>query len=509
MRGIMIQGTSSDAGKSFLVTGLCRLLADRGVRVCPFKSQNMSNNSCVTWDGLEVSRAQAVQAEAARLRPESFMNPILLKPRRDTCSEIILDGKVFEAPADRDYYRTFTMTHGLPAVRRALRHIAEHFDAVVIEGAGSPAEVNLNETEIVNMRVAREADVPVLLVTDVDRGGSLASIVGTLELLGSDRDRVKGVIFNKFRGDPALFAPAVEWLEARTGVRVAGVMPWVKGVSIAGEDSLSLRWGRTSRGASLSIGVVRFPGISNFTDLDPFEHEPDVELVGLDDETPPKLLRSLDAVILPGSKNSMRDMSWLRETGLAEALEGFADGDGFVFGLCGGYQMLGRRLEDPHLRENSELCGIDGLGLLPAVTVFGAKVKTTAHVSGALNPCWAEEPIPVEGYEIHFGQMTSDNGAACVPPFLPLFLMEEGRTEGLASPGLKIAGTYLHGVFENDRFRGLWLNSLRRARGLAEQPTADTAARKEQAYDALAAAIERHLDVAWILGLMGLSISNR
>lgn len=202
-------------------------------------------------------------------------------------------------------------------------------------------------------------------------------------------------------------------------------------------------------------------------------------------------------------------MSWLRETGLAEALEGFADGDGFVFGLCGGYQMLGRRLEDPHLRENSELCGIDGLGLLPAVTVFGAKVKTTAHVSGALNPCWAEEPIPVEGYEIHFGQMTSDNGAACVPPFLPLFLMEEGRTEGLASPGLKIAGTYLHGVFENDRFRGLWLNSLRRARGLAEQPTADTAARKEQAYDALAAAIERHLDVAWILGLMGLSISNR
>ena len=255
MKGIMIQGTSSDAGKSFLVTGLCRLLADRGVRVCPFKSQNMSNNSCVTWDGMKVSRAQAVQAEAAHLRPETFMNPILLKPRRDTCSEIVLKERVFEAPADRNYYRTFTMTHGLLAVRRALRHIAGHFDAVVIEGAGSPAEVNLNETEIVNMRIAREADVPVLLVTDVDRGGSLASVVGTLELLGADRKRVKGVIFNKFRGDPVLFAPAVEWLEAHTGVRVIGVMPWVEGASIAGEDFLGLSWGRGGRGA-LSVGVV-------------------------------------------------------------------------------------------------------------------------------------------------------------------------------------------------------------------------------------------------------------
>ena len=491
MKGIMIQGTSSDAGKSFLVTGLCRLLADRGIHVCPFKSQNMSNNSCVTWDGLEVSRAQAVQAEAARLRPETFMNPILLKPRRDTCSEIVLEGRVFEAPADRDYYRTFTMTHGLLAVRRALRHIAGQFDAVVIEGAGSPAEVNLNETEIVNMRVAREADVPVLLVTDVDRGGALASVVGTLELLGEDRKRVKGVIFNKFRGDPALFAPAVEWLEARTGVRVIGVMPWVEGASIAGEDSLGLRWGRGGRGA-LSVGVVRFPGISNFTDLDPFEYEPDVDLVGLDSGTPLKVLRSLDAVILPGSKNSMRDMSWLRKTGLAEALRAFADTGGFVLGLCGGYQMMGRRLEDPDLRENSELRGIDGLGLLPIVTEFGTGVKTTVCVSGALNPKLnpnpnpAEDPVPVEGYEIHFGLTVPDAGAPCEP----LFIMEDGRPEGLGTEDLRIAGTYLHGVFENDRFRGLWLNALRHTRGLEERPAVDTAGRKERAYDALATAVE-------------------
>ncbi|WP_347713578.1 hypothetical protein [uncultured Fretibacterium sp.] len=253
--------------------------------------------------------------------------------------------------------------------------------------------------------------------------------------------------------------------------------------------------------------MVRFPGISNFTDLDPFEYEPDVDLVGLDPGTPLKMLRSLDAVILPGSKNSMRDMSWLREMGLAEALRAFADAGGFVLGLCGGYQMMGRRLEDPDLRENSELRGIDGLGLLPIVTEFRAGVKTTVCVSGALNPKLnpnpnhAEAPIPVEGYEIHFGRTVPDAEA----PGEPLFILADGRPEGLGAEGLRIAGTYLHGVFENDRFRGLWLNALRRARGLEERPAVDTAARKEQAYDALAAAVERHLDVNGILGLMGLS----
>ena len=491
MKGIMIQGTSSDAGKSFLVTGLCRLLADRGIRVCPFKSQNMSNNSCVTWDGLEISRAQAVQAEAARLRPEAFMNPILLKPRRDTCSEIVLEGRPFEAPADREYYRTFTMTRGIEAVRRALGHIAGHFDAVVIEGAGSPAEVNLNATEIVNMRVAREADVPVLLVTDVDRGGSLASVVGTLELLGSDRSRVKGVVFNKFRGDPALFSPAIQWLEARTGVRVAGVMPWVGGASIAGEDSLSLRWGRGGGGADLMVGVVRFPGIANFTDLDPFEFEPDVELIGLDEETPAKVLRSLDAIVLPGSRNAAWDMVWLRETGLAERLRAFVDGGGSVFGLGGGFQMMGRRLERP----GSE---IGGLGLLPAFTDLGEE-SGVARISGRVNPKLALEDIPVEGYRTCVGRTQAEDGVSCVPLFFA-----EGRTEGLALPGLRVAGTSLCGVFENDRFRALWLNALRNGRGLEERPAVDTIGMKGRAYDTLARAVEEHLDVAWILELMGL-----
>ena len=244
MKGIMVQGTSSDAGKSFIVTGLCRVFSDMGRRVCPFKSQNMSNYSFVTKDGREMSMAQAVQAEAARAAPEIFMNPILLKPRRrgnkNISSEIVLNGQVFDdEPSGWDCYRTFAMNEGMRAVREALAHIEKNFDAVLIEGAGSPAEVNLNDAEIVNMRVAREAGVPVILVTDVDRGGSLASVVGTLDLLGDDRERVKGIVFNKFRGDISLFEPAVRWTEERTSVRVVGVMPWTRGVHVPDEDSLS------------------------------------------------------------------------------------------------------------------------------------------------------------------------------------------------------------------------------------------------------------------------------
>ena len=232
----MIQGTSSGSGKSFIVTGLCRLLADLGIRVCPFKSQNMSGNSFITHDGLEISSAQAVQAQAARLVPEGFMNPILLKPVHDQSSKIILNGKLFAQSTQN--YRQFTQTAGIEAVREALRHLAENFEAVIIEGAGSPAEINLNSFEIVNMRIAREADVPVVLVADVDRGGSLASVVGTLELLGNDRDRVKGIIFNMFRGSISLFSDAVKWIEDYTGVKVLGVVPMIQGVNIPEEDSL-------------------------------------------------------------------------------------------------------------------------------------------------------------------------------------------------------------------------------------------------------------------------------
>lgn len=247
MRGIMIQGTSSDSGKSFIVTGLCRLLNDRGINICPFKSQNMSNNSYITPEGLELSTAQAAQALAARLTPEVFMNPILLKPTHDKSSHIILNGKIFHTPATSNYYHVFAEHEGIRAIREALKYIREHFQAIIIEGAGSPAEINLNAHEIVNMRIAREADVPVILVADVDRGGSLASVVGTLELLGQDRERVKGIIFNKFRGDINLFESAVRWTQNYTGVKVLGVVPYLGGVNIPYEDSLSSGCVRPSR----------------------------------------------------------------------------------------------------------------------------------------------------------------------------------------------------------------------------------------------------------------------
>lgn len=498
MRGIMIQGTSSDAGKSFLVTGLCRILSDMGVKVCPFKSQNMSNNSCVTQDGLEMSRAQAVQAEAARLKPDTFMNPILLKPRRDTSSEIILDGKVFDAPAEKDYYRTFTRSHGIAAVKRALNYIENNFDVIVIEGAGSPAEINLNDSEIVNMRVAREADVPVLLVTDVDRGGSLASILGTLDILDitGDKERVKGVVFNKFRGDPDLFKPAVKWLEDNYKIKTAGVLPYVSGAAIAGEDSLSIKWDNKIS-SDIAIGVIRFPSVSNFTDLDALDFENDISLIGIDEDTPEKLFNNLDAVILPGSKNSMRDMAWLVKTGLADKIKNLYNRGCFVLGLCGGYQMLGSRLLDPDLRENAELKEIDGLNLLPCETDFISQDKRTALVSGSFK---FDNNIKVTGYEIHFGRtkiLENDLGVN------NLFEIE-GRGEGAAREDLSAAGTYLHGVLDNDEFRAYWLNKIRIARGFSARNFVDTRAIKDKAYNLLAESMRENLDMKFIFKLMGM-----
>ena len=499
MKGVMIQGTSSDAGKSFLVTGLCRILSDRGYRVCPFKSQNMSNNSCVTKGGLEMGRAQAAQAEAARLEPEAFMNPILLKPRKDTFSEIVLMGKVFEAPADRDYYRSFTMNEGLAAVRGALAHIEKSFDAVVIEGAGSPAEVNLNDTEIVNMRVAREAGVPVVLTADVDRGGALAAVVGTLELLGGDRERVKAIVFNKFRGDLSLFKPAICWTEERTGIKVAGVMPWLPSVRVAGEDSLSIPWGSLGHGkktGSLFIGAVRLPYVSNYTDFEAFAVEPDVEVVQVDETTP---LHRLDAVVLPGTKSTVQDMKALRDSGLAARIVEFHGGGGVVFGLCGGYQMMGERVDDRFLRDNDELREIEGLGLLPVVTDFTVEEKITIQSAGRIiHPSFpSSEPFVVQGYEIHFGETRCLREGG---DFHPLFILN-GREDGLADTEFRAAGTYLHDAFHNGAFRAFWLNLLRRRRGLPERAPGRSG--KDEGYDALAAAMTQHLDMEYIMSLAG------
>jgi adenosylcobyric acid synthase len=470
----------------------------------------MSNNSCVTRDGLEIGRAQAAQAEAARLEPEAFMNPILLKPRKDTSSEIVLMGKVFDAPAD--YYRSFTMNEGLAAVRGALTHIEKNFDAVVIEGAGSPAEVNLNDTEIVNMRVAREADVPVILTADVDRGGALAAVVGTLELLGDDRERVKAIIFNKFRGDLLLFEPAVRWTERRTGIRVAGVMPWLPGIRVAGEDSLSIPWGslpqsfpRNGRDKTLFIGAVRLSYVSNYTDFEAFAAESDVEVVQVDERTP---LHRLDAVVLPGTKSTVQDMKALRDSGLADRIVEFHERGGAVFGLCGGYQMMGERLDDPFLRDNDQLREMEGLGLLPVVTDFTAEEKTTIQSAGrAVHPSFPE-PFTVQGYEIHFGETrrlrekTHEKDETLSEKFHALFILN-GREDGLADTDFHAAGTYLHNAFHNSAFRAFWLNLLRRRKDLPERLPSNVEEGKN--YDALAARMTQSLDMEYILALAGLA----
>lgn len=493
-KGIMIQGTSSDAGKSFITTALCRIFSDMGYSVCPFKSQNMSNNSCVTRDGLEMGRAQGVQAEAARIEPEVYMNPILLKPRKDTSSEIVLMGRVYDAPCDKNYYRTFTMGKGLDTVRGALSLIDEKYEVMVCEGAGSPAEVNLNASEIVNMRVAKEADIPVLLVADVDRGGSIASVVGTLELLGEDRSRVKGIIFNKFRGDISLFEDAVSFTERKTGVKVVGVMPWLTDIVIEGEDIMSINWHRRTESGPeemLRIGVVKFPRVSNHTDIEAFRFEPDVDIIEI---SSPGQLMQLDALLLPGTKSTVLDMKYLFDSGIAAGILNFYKNGGTVYGLCGGYQMMGKKIDDRHFRDNDTVSEIEGLGLLPVSTEIAAD-KVTARSSGYTVHPYFKERIPVEGYEIHFGETvpTQDRSG-----FLPLFELN-GETDGMAEYDLRAAGSYLHNVFHNDIFRTAWLNRLRSKRNLPAREAILTSAAKEAAYDMLAAQAIKNLDMDYII----------
>lgn len=497
MKGIMIQGTSSDSGKSFISTAFCRIFSNMGRSVCPFKSQNMSNNSYVTQDGYEIGRAQGVQAEAARVTAETFMNPILLKPRSDASSEIVLMGKVHDTPCDSNYYRTFTMSVGLDTLRSALVQINRNFEIIVAEGAGSPAEVNLNQSEIANMRVAREADLPVILVTDVDRGGSLASVVGTLELLGEDRRSVKGIIFNKFRGDPALFRDAMEWTERYTGVKVLGVVPWINDLLIEGEDVMSVNWGGSpAEERAVSIGAVKLPRISNHTDMEAFRFEQDVNVVEIDS---PSKVSMLDAIILPGTKSTVSDMRYLKDSGLADAIKRFHERGGHVFGICGGYQMMGRRITDPEHLDDPTMTEIEGLGLLPIETVFEGD-KTTRRRSGrAIHPA-TSGGYAVSGYEIHFGRARQDVGAA---GFSPLFELE-GEPDGVADAELRTAGTYLHNAFHNDSFRSDWLNKIRKSKGFAPRPPFDSTCSKEEAYERLAEVVSVSIDMKYVMeGLLG------
>ncbi len=489
---LMVQGTASHVGKSVLVAGLCRLFADRGYRVAPFKAQNMALNSYVTPDGAEVGRAQAEQAAAAGVELRAEMNPILLKPEADARVQVVVLGRPWRTVAARDYGRLRRRLW--PVVRRALDVLRAEYDLVVIEGAGSPAEVNLRRTDLANMRVARYAGAPVLLVGDIDRGGVFASLYGTLRLLPpAERRLVRGLIINKFRGDPALLGDGVARLERMTGRRVVGVVPYVEGLRVAEEDSVALESLTPTRG-DLRVVVPRLPRISNFDDFDPLRAEPDVSVDFVD--RPPAT--RADLIVLPGSKSTVADLEFLRRSGLADWIRAEAAAGTPVLGVCGGFQMLGRVIRDPDGVE-SDRPEVAGLGLLPVETVF-VREKVTRRVRAEV---LADEGLlaglrgmQVPGYEIHMGR--SHGGR-------PVFRLY--RSDGSVAPdgaidgrGL-VFGTYLHGLFEDPAFRRGLLDRLRERRGLP--PVGRPAPWDRQAeYDRLAGVLRTHLDLAFLTALV-------
>jgi len=497
---IMVMGTSSSAGKSLVTTALCRCFARRGFRVAPFKAQNMSNNAAVCADGAEIGRSQALQATAAGMLPHSDMNPILLKPEGQTRSQVIVNGRPHQTLEAADYFKRRQQLW--PHITAAVDRLRNQYDVVVIEGAGSPAELNLASVEMVNMSVARYCQSPVLLVGDIERGGVFAQLLGTLWLLEpEDRKLIKALLVNKFRGDLSLFDSGVEILKERGGVDVLGVLPWIDGLQLPEEDAVALNrcdFDKPTRDRGIAAGpphdsqvdiaVIHLPHIANFDDFDPLASESSVRL---------RYVRSCeqlghpDVVILPGTKNTIGDLQWLRDAGLARRIQQLAASDTTVIGICGGYQMLGQFIDNPHRLES----GVEraaGLGLLPVSTTFEAEKQTCqvqlqitdeAIVAGMTGE-W------LSGYEIHNGQTNSNTP----------WLKSTSKNDGAHATGGKIWGCYLHGLFHNDRFRTAWLTRL------YSQPIllglTSSQAQLQLSLDKLADAFEAHTDFNRLLEIV-------
>ncbi len=487
-RTLMIQGTTSDAGKSTLVAGLCRVLKRRGVRVAPFKPQNMALNSAVTADGGEIGRAQAVQAQACGLEPASDMNPVLLKPNSDTGAQVIIQGKVLANLDARAYHAYKPIARH--AVMQSHERLASRYDAIIVEGAGSPAEINLRDHDIANMGFAEAADCPVWLVADIDRGGVFAHLVGTLALLSdSERARVQGLVINRFRGDLSLLQPGIEWLARETGIPVLGVVPYLHGLHLEAEDALPAATNAGESGNRLQVVVPTLPRISNHTDLDPLRLHPQVALrfVGPGAEIP-----AADLIVLPGSKNTRADLAWLRAQGWDQAIARHLRYGGKLIGLCGGFQMLGRAIHDPRGLEG-EPGSSAGLGWLELETTLEHE-KQLHRVNGVLTL----DAAPVHGYEIHLG-ITS--GAALARPAVKL----ADRNDGALSADGQILGTYLHGLFESPAACAALLAWA----GLEKPEAVDYAAIREANIERLADAVETHLDLRPLEQALGLTPAAR
>ena len=475
-RTLMVQGTTSDAGKSVLVAGLCRVLANRGIRVAPFKPQNMALNSAVTENGGEIGRAQALQAQACFLNPHTDMNPILLKPSSDIGAQVIVHGQAvshMDAVKYHDYKKV-----AMDAVMQSHGRLEEQYQVVVVEGAGSPAEINLRANDIANMGFAEKADCPVIIIADIDKGGVFAHLVGTLELLSqTEQQRVVGFVINKFRGDIALLQPGLDWLEERTGKAVVGVIPYLPGLHLDAEDAIAAEQILDADLSQLKVLVPVFPRISNHTDFDALRLHPQVDIhyVGPDGDKP-----AADLIILPGSKNVRRDLQWLRDNGWDETISRHLRYGGKIIGICGGYQMLGTEVSDLHGVEDAP--GVSpGLGLLDMTTDL-KQHKQLRQVKGTLNLTGGN----IEGYEIHCGASMGDALSS------PVATLDDGRTDGAISADNQVLGTYLHGLFDHPDSSAALLAWA----GLETTQVVDQREIRETQLNRLAAELEEHLDCA-------------
>lgn len=496
-KAIMIQGTMSNAGKSLLAAGLCRIFKQDGYKVAPFKSQNMALNSFITDEGLEMGRAQVMQAEAAGIRPSVLMNPILLKPTNDVGSQVIVNGEVLGTMSAREYFAYKKQL--IPEVKKAYETLAKDYDIIVIEGAGSPAEINLKREDIVNMGMAKAAKAPVLLVGDIDRGGVFAQLVGTVILLEEEeRQMIKGLIINKFRGDKTILDPGVKMLEQKAGIPVVGVAPYMD-IQVEDEDSLTERFDGHREAGLIDFAVVRLPRISNFTDFNPLESIPGVSVRYVQR---PGELGNPDMIFLPGTKNTMEDLLWLRQSGMEASILKLADRGVPVFGICGGYQMLGLSLSDPdHVEAGGE---IKGMGLLPMHTVFH-KQKTRTRVSGRMRKLPGllsnMEGIEVEGYEIHMGDSVPEGEAAATTEIRDA-VSGDVKLDGLSAEN--VYGTYIHGILDKEEVAKGIVAAIGAKKGIdvEEMTGVDFAAFKETQYDILAQELRKHLDMKKIYDIL-------
>lgn len=499
-KAIMVQGTMSNVGKSLLTAGLCRIFHQDGLKVAPFKSQNMALNSFITEEGLEMGRAQVMQAEAAGVKPSVLMNPVLLKPTNDVGSQVIVNGEVLGVMPAREYFKY--KKNLIPEVMKAYEQLSAEYDIIVIEGAGSPAEINLKtDDDFVNMGMAKLADAPVLLVGDIDRGGVFAQLIGTVDLLEKEeRDRVKGLIINKFRGDKTILESGVAMIEERAGIPVVGVTPYIS-IQVDDEDSLSSRLEERREVKLIDIAVIRLPRISNFTDFNPFEM---VEGVSLRYVKHTGELGNPDMVILPGTKNTMEDLLWMRQNGLEASILKLAKTGTVIFGICGGYQMLGERLSDPNgVEAGGE---IRGMGLLPMETVF-AEQKTRTRMTGNFGSVTGTlqtlSNVEIEGYEIHMGVSVLKEQAKALT-----VLGKEEKPDGAFCGN--VYGSYLHGIFDKEQVVKEIVLALGAKKGVDMTKAAafDMDAFKESQYDILAEELRKHLDMKKIYEILSIDFDK-